>query len=97
MTVSSSVLHQIEQILITKYVCPRTEIDTDLKTVIYSLKEHKNRAPCVIVYSSSACIHQYNAVRVLGASVAVLTLAVVVGIPCRAIGRMTVAAALRAR
>ena len=57
MTVSSSVLHQIEQILITKYVCPRTEIDTDLKTVIYSLKEHKNRAPCVIVYCRSLDIY----------------------------------------
>ena len=33
----------------------------------------------------------------LGASVAALTLAVVVGIPCRAIGRMTAAAALRGR
>ena len=42
-------------------------------------------------------LHISASTMVLGASVAVLTLAVVVGIPCRAIGRMTVAAALRGR
>ena len=42
-------------------------------------------------------LHISASTMVLGASVAVLTLAVVVGVPCRAIGRMTVAAALRGR
>ena len=42
-------------------------------------------------------LHISASTMLLGASVAVLTLAVVVGIPCRAIGRMTVAATLRAR
>ncbi len=42
-------------------------------------------------------LHISASTMLLGASVAVLTLAVVVGFPCRAIGRMTVAAALRAR
>ena len=31
-------------------VRPRTEIDTDMKTIICSLKEHKNKAPRVVVY-----------------------------------------------
>ena len=31
-------------------VRPRTEIDTDMKTIICSLKEHKNKAPHVVVY-----------------------------------------------
>ena len=42
-------------------------------------------------------LHISASTMLLGASVAVLTLAVVVGVPCRAIGRMTVAAALRGR
>ena len=42
-------------------VHPRTEIDTDLKDVISSLKEHKSRAPRIIVYCRSldVCANLY--------------------------------------
>ena len=43
-------------------VRPCTEIDTDWKTVICSLKEHKNRAPRVIVYWRSREIRMCRSV-----------------------------------